>query len=102
MMRVGILTYHKTHNYGAFLQSYALTNYLNQMSGIQAEIIDYNTLASELMQIKCIKFNWRQLSSVWYNFRRYVVFTKAQKQLPTSKRHLVTDRVVLTHIGCLI
>lgn len=93
MMKVGILTYHKTHNYGAFLQSYALTNYLNQISGIQAEIIDYNTLASELMQIKCIKFNWRQLSSIWYNFRRYIIFAKAQKQLPTSKRHLVTDRV---------
>ena len=52
MMRVGILTYHKTHNYGAYLQSYALTNYLNQKNGIQAEIVDYNTLASELMQIK--------------------------------------------------
>lgn len=93
MMRVGILTYHKTHNYGAYLQSYALTNYLNQKKGIQAEIIDYNTLASELMQIKCIKFNWKQMSSIWYNFRRYIVFAKAQKQLPTSKWHLVTNRV---------
>lgn len=92
-MRVGILTYHKSHNYGAYLQSYALTNYLNQINGIQAEIIDYNTFASELMSIKSIKFNWRQISSIWYNFKRYFVFSEAQKHLPTSDIHLVTDRI---------
>lgn len=92
-MKVGILTYHKTHNYGAYLQSYALAGRLNQIDSIQAEIIDYNTLASELMQIKCIKFNWRQLSSLWYNIRRYLVFAKAKKNLPTSKQHLVTDNI---------
>lgn len=39
-MRIGILTYHRTHNYGAVLQAYALLNYLKK-NGYEAEIIDY-------------------------------------------------------------
>lgn len=92
-MKIGILTYHKTHNYGAYLQAYALSGYLNKIDGIKAEIIDYNTLASELTQIINIKFNWRQWSSIWYNFRRYVVFIKAKKDLPTSEQHLITNNI---------
>lgn len=41
-MKIGILTYHGSYNYGAFLQAYALCSRLNQESDITAEIIDYN------------------------------------------------------------
>lgn len=40
MMKIGILTFHFAHNYGAMLQAYALTLYLNH-KGYNAEIIDY-------------------------------------------------------------
>lgn len=40
-MNVGILTYHRALNYGAYLQACALCNRLNQEDDISAEIIDY-------------------------------------------------------------
>ncbi len=39
-MKIGILTFHFAHNYGAMLQAYALSTKLNTM-GYDAEIIDY-------------------------------------------------------------
>lgn len=40
-MRIGIITYHGARNYGAFLQSYSLSERLNQEDGIEAEVIDF-------------------------------------------------------------
>lgn len=39
-MKIGIITYHRAHNYGATLQSYALKHYL-RLEGFNAELIDY-------------------------------------------------------------
>lgn len=39
-LKIGILTFHRAHNYGAVLQAYALQTHLKQM-GHEAEIIDY-------------------------------------------------------------
>lgn len=40
-MKIGILTFHRAHNYGAVLQCYALQQYLLQM-GHDTRVIDYN------------------------------------------------------------
>lgn len=39
-MKLGILTFHFAHNYGAMLQAYALKSFLNK-EGYEAEIINY-------------------------------------------------------------
>lgn len=39
-MKVGIITYHRAHNYGAVLQCYALQEVLKRM-GHDTQIIDY-------------------------------------------------------------
>jgi hypothetical protein len=39
-MKIGILTYHRAHNYGAVLQAFALQTYIIER-GHKAEIIDY-------------------------------------------------------------
>ena len=39
-MKIGILTYHRSHNYGAVLQAYALKTYLKSL-GHHVDIIDY-------------------------------------------------------------
>lgn len=44
-MKIGILTFHRAHNYGAYLQACALCNRLNQEEGIEAELIDYRATA---------------------------------------------------------
>lgn len=41
-MKIGILTYHNTTNYGAIFQCYALQKYIIN-KGIQCEIINYNS-----------------------------------------------------------
>lgn len=41
-IRIGIVTFHRAENYGAFLQVYALQNVINQISeNIISEVIDY-------------------------------------------------------------
>lgn len=40
-MKIGILTYHSSHNYGAFLQAFALSNVLKDLTGHEIEIINF-------------------------------------------------------------
>lgn len=46
MKRIGIITYHRSHNYGAQLQAYATRTALEQM-GYQAEVIDCNRIGED-------------------------------------------------------
>jgi hypothetical protein len=39
-MNIGIITFHRAHNYGAVLQCYALSQVLKHM-GNDVEVIDY-------------------------------------------------------------
>lgn len=45
-MRIGILTFHYAHNYGAVLQAYALREYL-RINGNSVKILDYRNKAIE-------------------------------------------------------
>lgn len=80
-MKVGILTFHNAHNYGAVLQCFALQHYLQHI-GYTVEIIDYrpefyreqykpHTLVS------CLRKNpWGMLRNIFYN---YYLFNKRCK-----------------------
>lgn len=50
-MKIGILTFHSAHNYGAVLQAYALKEVLKSM-GHSVDIIDYNH--KSLTKTKCL------------------------------------------------
>ncbi|MCR5837302.1 MAG: polysaccharide pyruvyl transferase family protein [Lachnospiraceae bacterium] len=41
-MKVGVLTYHRSHNYGAYLQAYSLSHAINAIEGFECELINYN------------------------------------------------------------
>lgn len=43
MKKAGLLTFHAAHNYGSFLQAYALSRVVNQMDGVDCEIINFRT-----------------------------------------------------------
>jgi hypothetical protein len=91
-MKIGILTYHRTHNYGAFLQSYALANALLNNTNHEVEIIDFNMDLASKANKKEIFYNWKQTNSIWYNILKYQMFKNCQKKiLPLSKKKLVTD-----------
>lgn len=95
-MKIGILTFHRAHNYGAVLQAYALVTYLRQ-SGYDAEIVDYRPLSIEqghgVMPIKRLKgkstfrkltFIIKLLPFLIYRKKRSNVFMKFINNLPTS------------------
>ncbi len=46
-MKIGILTYHRSRNYGAFLQACALCSRLRAEHDMEAEIIDFNMDVAE-------------------------------------------------------
>lgn len=72
-MRIGVLTFHRTNNYGASLQAYALCHYLQKL-GVDAELIDYQNRKMEEDYIKAY--------SVPKGFKRklryYLFFSRSQ------------------------
>ena len=40
-MKIGVLTFHFAYNYGAMLQAYALSRFLNNLKDVKCEIVDY-------------------------------------------------------------
>lgn len=56
-MRIGILTFHRAHNYGAVLQCYALQRYLASL-GYDVRVIDYNR--KELWAYYTWRLSWAE------------------------------------------
>lgn len=92
-MKIGILTYHRSHNYGACLQGYALASWIRDSTGAEAELIDYNMRASERFYRREV-LRGRQAVKVVSNVKRHHMFrTAALAGFPLSAERLVTDRV---------
>jgi hypothetical protein len=90
-MRIGILTYHRAHNYGAFLQAFALSQSLQQQfPGCTVEIIDYDTKASHKTYILRV-IQVGKIKGIPYYYRQYHMFLNQLKNLPLSKNRIITD-----------
>jgi polysaccharide pyruvyl transferase WcaK-like protein len=102
MKKIGILTYHRAHNYGAFMQSYALSQRLNKLyPEHKFEIIDFsyrNDLNKRL--ISSIKHLLRFGFSAYKKLRESEkAFEASYSHLPlSSKRHISnnTDAIIRT------
>lgn len=96
--KIGILTYHRSINYGAFLQAYCLFQYVKHIVGDAAkvEIIDYTSRISyeiynsTLFQGKHRRDEWKQR----------IGFERAYRLMSLSKDKLCTDN--LEQIGTFI
>lgn len=80
--KVGIVTFHRSRNYGAVLQTYALQNVLSSM-GIDSEVIDYqNRKIAEDLKLwnKPKKIDLKQIIcsilQFLYRFRKKTAFDK--------------------------
>lgn len=90
-MQIGILTYHRSHNYGAFLQAYALSHSLQEhFPDSSVEIIDYDTKVSHKEYIMRILKTGR-IPGVPYYMKQYFMFTKQLDKLSLSDKTLITD-----------
>lgn len=90
--KVGILTFHRSINYGSFLQSYSLANALSRYTDFDVEIIDYNMTNVELYSfLSC--FSWN-ITQVYKNVLRYFKFKEAlYKNLPICKNRIISNRL---------
>lgn len=85
-MKIGILTFHRAINYGAFMQSYSLLSKLqNDFPEDEVEIIDYNNKEREFFIKKCpIVFLYRR--SIKEGIYKYVQTREFKKALKFLKR----------------
>ena len=74
-MKVGILTFHRSVNYGAYLQALALCKKLNCEQDISAEIIDFRMKCDE--RHYKYSFQTRQPKRILHKIRLNRTFAKS-------------------------
>lgn len=79
-MKIGILTYHSTHNCGAFLQAYALCHALRDNTGNDVEIINYSMIKAEQMNKQIANSSKRNIKKHLYLQKRYSIFEESIKR----------------------
>lgn len=95
-MKVGILTFHRPINYGAYLQSFALSNYLHTIfPNVEFEIVDYiaprekkNIYLNILRTVK-----WYGISAGFKEIKKIKVFKSALEYLPLSNEYFCTKNL---------
>lgn len=90
-MKVGILTFHRSINYGAFLQAYALSKLLKQeLPSAQVEIIDFQYQKSYRDYLFKILVSTDYFGQ-YRNYKMYRSFQNSLKALPLSSRTFISD-----------
>ena len=95
-MKIGILTFHRPINYGAFLQAYALSHKLETcFPGIKIEIVDYIPPVERnkiiLNVVRTLKHYG--VSVAVKDIAKIRVFNSALKYLPLSDTYLCVNRL---------
>lgn len=92
-MKIGILTYHRAHNYGAVLQCYALKSYLNSL-GHSTIVVDYKP-----SYFHYGLFVWYK----WLSINPFKMIKKIKKQCHTfhisKKRYEAFDHFINDYIA---
>lgn len=92
MDKIGILTFHRSENYGSVLQAWALCQQINTLPDCQAELIDYSNRAQQDLyalflppkSVKNIAKNLRACLLLPYLLRRKAAFRDFIGALPKS------------------
>lgn len=89
-MKIGILTYFRSHNYGSYLQGYALTMHLREL-GYDAELINFN------MQKAVDRFCQPRLGKdplrFYYRRKNYLAFEDNLLSAPCDDALVISDSV---------
>lgn len=93
-LKVGILTFHYTTNYGAVLQAYALKKYIS-MLGYDVSIIDYRSTAEKsAMQVYRVRDFRNPINIIKYLIRKKTHIEK----IDTFKQFIAQELCVDSHI----
>lgn len=114
-MKVGILTFHNAHNYGAVLQAYALKTYVKSL-GYEAQIINYfsDNMLKECPKEKDIKIDFTTRKNIydsiewlyakkdylkkWENFDKFIDFLLEGQRTAYTKEDV--EKLDLDYIIC--
>ena len=94
MKKIGILTFHRAKNYGAQVQSFALSHYLQKkFPETSVEIIDYQSFAEVKYYIRSVIRNAIKVGplAAWDEIIRNFTMNKFQKMLPLSNERIISD-----------
>jgi hypothetical protein len=92
MNKIGILTFHRSINYGVFLQSYSLAKKIHEVTGYEVEIIDYQRLSkSRHYQLQILISTDVSLLGPYRNYKRYFAFKNSLTRLPLSSKTIITN-----------
>ena len=83
-MKIGIITFHASHNYGSMLQAWALQTYLEQL-GHEVEIVNYRSKIQRAIYHKPISISRGDVALA--SFKRLLLFPQSIKPL-YKKWHL--------------
>lgn len=101
-MRIGILTFHAAHNYGAVLQCYALQTFL-QSKGDDVSVIDYRN--PKLLDFyKCFRkerFLRKNLLLMVWNLCRELYYYRRRKQRYDSFTHFIETQLKLVGVDTI-
>lgn len=95
-MRIGILTFHKAINYGAYLQSFSLSNKLmEEFPNDEVEIIDYIAPKEQRRKIYVLLRNIKHhgIAGGFSELKRIFVFRSMQKYLSLSPKSFCTKNL---------
>ena len=90
MINIGILTFHRSYNYGAYLQAYALVSRLNYEEDIRAELIDYR-MCCDKKSYSPFFLAKKRIWEIPHYVKRASAFRHAQKELLRSKPFIEDD-----------
>lgn len=86
--RIGILTFHRSINYGAFMQSYALSSFLSKELDVEVEIIDFEYLKKNIWQ-KLIVLKRSRVVHLYKYLKQYITFRKSLSFLKLSPKMFI-------------
>lgn len=95
-MHIGILTFHKAINYGAYLQSFSLTKKIQeQFPHAEVEIVDYIAPKERFRKLYMVLWNMKHhgLKGSLAEIKRIFVFRSMQKHLPLSPKSFCTNNL---------
>lgn len=92
-MKIGIITFHSSFNYGSMLQSYALQTFLER-KGHNVEIINFRTKRQKDMYPKPLRFN--SLHSIKQSIKR--ILLEPSSIVPLYKKWYLFDKFLNSHL----
>ncbi len=90
MKKAGIITFHSSNNYGAFLQAYCLREAIVKYTGLECEIIDYEPASNSRKNSANIGKGVESAKELLFNIKRFRMFRKAREKYLAMSPH-VTD-----------